>query len=184
MATEIAKAYVQIVPSFNGVAGEISKGFDGAMSSSGTAQSVGSKIGGAFTKGLGVALTAVGTAVAGATAAIGALASQSLNAYADFEQLSGGIETLFGEAVAPTMMESAQDAFRTVGMSANEYMETVTGFSASLISSLGGDTVKAAEYADRALTDMSDNANKMGTDLESIKNAYGGFAKQNYTMLD
>ena len=111
------------------------------------------------------------------------ISKQCIQAYADFEQLVGGVETLFGNA-SDTIRQNAAQAFSTVGMSANEYMETVTGFSASLIQSLDGDTAAAAKKADRAITDMSDNANKMGSDIASIQNAYQGFAKQNYTMLD
>lgn len=154
-----------------------------------------------------------GLAVAGAAAAtaVTALVSKSVGAFADYEQLTGGVETLFGAggrsveeyaqsvgksvsdiqgkydslmSAQNAVLENANKAYMTAGMSANEYMDTVTGFSASLISSLGGDTNKAADYANLALVDMSDNANKMGTDMESIKNAYQGFAKQNYTMLD
>lgn len=129
--------------------------------------------------------------VAGVTASIAAafgaaavaITKQAVDAYADYEQLIGGVETLFGDA-ADKVVGYAEDAFYTVGISANEYMETVTSFSASLISSLAGDTARAAAVADMALTDMADNANKMGTPLESIKSAYQGFAKQNYTMLD
>lgn len=106
-----------------------------------------------------------------------------VTAYADFEQLEGGVNKLFGTD-AMTVIKNAQNAFKTAGMSANEYMETVTNFSASLISSLGGDTAEAARMADRAIQDMSDNANTFGTDIKSIQNAYQGFAKQNYTMLD
>ena len=116
------------------------------------------------------------------TAAV-AITKQAVDAYADYEQLIGGVETLFKDA-ADKVAGYAEDAFYTVGISANEYMETVTSFSASLISSLAGDTAKAADVANMALTDMADNANKMGTPLESIKTAYQGFAKQNYTMLD
>ena len=107
----------------------------------------------------------------------------ALDSYADYEQLIGGVETLFKDS-APIVEKYANDAYKTAGMSANEYMETVTSFSASLISSLDGDTAKAGEIANRAITDMSDNANKMGTDIGMIQNAYQGFAKQNYTMLD
>ncbi|MBQ2336060.1 MAG: phage tail protein, partial [Victivallales bacterium] len=106
-----------------------------------------------------------------------------VSSYADYEQLTGGVETLF-KGSSKTVMQYANEAYKAAGMSANEYMETVTGFSASLISSLGGDTEKAAQYANRAIVDMSDNANKMGTDMQSIQNAYQGFAKQNYNMLD
>lgn len=126
------------------------------------------------------AFAGISTAVG---AAAGALIKFSTDAYGDFEQLKGGVETLFKES-ADTVMKYADDAYKTAGLSANKYMETVTSFSASLLQSLGGDTAKAAEYADQALTDMSDNANKMGTDMSMIQNAYQGFAKQNYTMLD
>lgn len=107
----------------------------------------------------------------------------SVKGYSDYEQLAGGVETLFKKS-SQSVINNASRAYQTAGMSANEYMETVTGFSASLLQSLGGDTQKAAEKADTAIRDMSDNANKMGTDIESIQNAYQGFAKQNYTMLD
>lgn len=166
-------------------------------------------------KGIGSSAIKVGKglAVAGAAAAtaVTALVSKSVGAFADYEQLTGGVETLFGAggrsveeyaqsvgksvsdiqgkydslmSAQNVVLENANKAYMTAGMSANEYMDTVSGFSASLISSLGGDTNKAADYANSALVDMSDNANKMGTDMESIKNAYQGFAKQNYTMLD
>ena len=118
-----------------------------------------------------------------AGSAIGALATSATKAYADYQQLSGGIETIFGSS-SKTIMKYAQDAYKTAGMSANKYMETATSFSASLLQGLGGDTAKAAEYANKAILDMGDNANKMGTSIESIQYAYQGFAKQNYTMLD
>ena len=121
----------------------------------------------------------VGAAIDGAKA----IGKATVGNYADYEQLTGGIETLFGDAY-DTVMANAKKAFKTTGQSANGYMENVTGFSASLIQGLGGDTAKAAEVADMAMTDMADNANKMGTSVESIQNAYQGFAKQNYTMLD
>ena len=126
----------------------------------------------------------IGTAAVGAAAAgITALTTAAVNNYAEYEQLVGGIETLF-KSSADKVQEYAANAYKTVGMSANEYMSTVTSFSASLLQSLGGDTDKAAEYANQALTDMSDNANKLGTDMSLIQNAYQGFAKSNYTMLD
>ena len=126
----------------------------------------------------------IGTAAVGAAAAgITALTTAAVNNYAEYEQLVGGVETLF-KGSADKVQEYAANAYKTAGMSANEYMSTVTSFSASLLQSLGGDTDKAAEYANQALTDMSDNANKMGTSMEMIQNAYQGFAKQNYTMLD
>lgn len=111
------------------------------------------------------------------------LGKQAIAGFAEYEQLTGGVETLF-KTSADTVNQYAQQAYKTAGMSANEYMSTVTGFSASLIQSVGGNTKIAAEYANRAITDMADNANKMGTDLKMIQNAYQGFAKQNYTMLD
>lgn len=122
-------------------------------------------------------------AVTAAAAGVAALTKMSVEGYAEYEQLVGGVETLFRRS-AGTVQGYAEEAYITTGLSANKYMETVTGFSASLIQSLGGDTEKAAEYAHTAMVDMSDNANKMGTSMEMIQNAYQGFAKQNYTMLD
>lgn len=145
-----------------------------------------SKISSAFGK-IGNAAVKVGkvmaTGLAVGTVAITALGKQALDSYADFEQLVGGVETLFKES-AGIVQEYADNAYKTAGMSANEYMETVTSFSASLLQSLDGDTAEAAEKANQAIIDMSDNANKMGSSMESIQNAYQGFAKQNYTMLD
>ena len=109
---------------------------------------------------------------------------QAIDGYAEFEQLEGGVKKIFGDDMAQTVIDNANKAFSTAGMSANEYMETVTGFSSSLIQSLDGDTTKATEIADRAIRDMSDNANTFGTSMESIQFAYQGFAKGNYTMLD
>lgn len=117
-------------------------------------------------------------------AAVVNVGKQALDGYADFEQLEGGVKKLFGDDAAKTVAKNASNAFTSAGMSANEYMETVTGFSASLISGLNGDTAKAAQIADTAIRDMSDNANTFGTDISSIQYAYQGFAKQNYTMLD
>ena len=132
---------------------------------------------------LGKVALGVGAAAAAAGVAAVKLTKEVIAAYGQYEQLVGGVETLF-KGAADSVMGFAENAFKTAGMSANEYMETVTGFSASLIQSLGGDTEKAALVADQAITDMADNANKMGTSMESIQNAYQGFAKQNYTMLD
>ena len=126
---------------------------------------------------------ALGAVAVAAGAAAVKLGKEVIAAYADYEQLVGGVDTLFKDS-SQEIQRYAANAYKTAGLSANEYMETVTGFSASLIQSLGGDTEKAAKYADMAITDMSDNANKMGTDMSSIQNAYQGFAKQNYTMLD
>ena len=127
-------------------------------------------------KGLGKVISSVGSAFI-------SVGKQAVQSYAQYEQLVGGVDTLFGESSAK-VQEYANNAYKTSGMSANQYMETVTSFSASLISSLNGDTAEASEVANRAIIDMSDNANKMGTDISSIQNAYQGFAKQNYTMLD
>lgn len=130
-----------------------------------------------------ISLKAAGlVAAAGATATL-AIGKMALSAFAEYEQLVGGVDTLFKNS-SQKVQEYAAVAFKTAGLSANEYMQTVTGFSASLLQSLGGDTEKAADYANTAIIDMADNANKMGSSMESIQNAYQGFAKQNYTMLD
>lgn len=123
------------------------------------------------------------TAVSAVTTAIAGISIASINSYADLEQNIGGVETLFKDS-ADELIKNAEKAYKTAGLSANAYMETATSFSASLLQSLGGDTKKAVNYADQAIIDMSDNANKMGTSMEAIQNAYQGFAKQNYTMLD
>lgn len=138
-----------------------------------------SKLGGTL-KTVGVAM---GACVAAAAAAAVSLGKAVVEAYGEYEQLVGGIDTLFKDSSA-SLQEYANNAYKTAGMSANDYMSTVTSFSASLISSLGGDTEATVKYADMAITDMADNANKMGTDIGLIQNAYQGFAKQNYTMLD
>ena len=142
-------------------------------------ETIGSKLKG----GLVTAAKVGAAAVAAAGTAIVAIGKQAIEQYAEYEQLVGGVETLF-KTSSDKVMEYAENAYKTAGLSANEYMNTVTSFSASLLQSLGGDTEAAAEYADMAITDMADNANKMGTSMESIQNAYQGFAKQNYTMLD
>ena len=142
-------------------------------------ETIGSKLKG----GLATAAKVGAAAVAGAGTAVVAIGKQAVEQYAEYEQLVGGVETLFKQS-ADTVMGYAENAYKTAGMSANEYMETVTSFSASLLQSLDGDTAAAAEKANLAITDMSDNANKMGTDMELIQNAYRGFAKSNYTMLD
>ena len=131
----------------------------------------------------GVAFKGVSVAIGAATTAVGGLVTASTNAYASYEQLVGGVDTLFKDS-SKKVQEYAANAYKTTGQSANDYMENVTGFSASLLQSLDNDTNKAAEVAHRAMVDMSDNANKMGTNIQSIQNAYQGFAKQNYTMLD
>lgn len=145
--------------------------------------SIVSQFGSALKSGLAVAAKAAAAATAAAAGAVIALTKSAVENYGEYEQLVGGVETLFKNS-AGTVEEYAKNAYQTAGLSANEYMETVTSFSASLLQSMGNDTEAAAEKADRAITDMSDNANKMGTDMQSIQNAYQGFAKQNYTMLD
>lgn len=138
-----------------------------------------SKLGGIAKKGLAV----TAGAIAGVTAAFGVMTKQSLDSVSSLEQNIGGVETLFKDS-AKTVIKNANNAFKTAGMSANEYMKNVTSFSASLLQSTSGNTQKAAKVADMAMIDMSDNANKMGTAMVDIQNAYQGFAKQNYTMLD
>lgn len=133
--------------------------------------------------GLTIAAKVGGAAIAAVGTGMVWLSKQAIDSYGDYEQLVGGVDTLFKESSA-TVQGYAQTAYKTAGLSANEYMETVTSFSASLLQSLGNNTAAAAEMADLAITDMSDNANKMGTDMTAIQNAYNGFAKQNYTMLD
>lgn len=137
----------------------------------------------ALKKGLATAAKVGTVAITAASGAVAALVKSSVDGFAEYEQLVGGVETLF-KGSADVVQKYAAEAYKTAGLSANEYMETVTSFSASLLQSLGGDTEAAAKYANTAITDMSDNANKMGASMESIQNAYQGFAKQNYTMLD
>lgn len=138
---------------------------------------------GKFKNGLATAAKVGAAAVGAAATGIAVLTKNALNNYAEYEQLVGGVDTLFKDSSAK-VQEYVANAYKTAGLSANEYMDTVTSFSASLLQSLGGDTEKAAQKADQAITDMADNANKMGTGMEMIQNAYQGFAKQNYTMLD
>lgn len=152
--------------------------FDTEINEKGFSASI-KKIGSIAKGGLAV----IGGSVAGVATTFGVMTKNALDSYASLEQNIGGIETLFKNS-SQKVIDSAKNAYKTAGLSANAYMETVTSFSASLLQSLGNDTEKAADYADRAITDMSDNANKMGTSMEMIQNAYQGFAKQNYTMLD
>ena len=147
------------------------------------AEKSGSSLATSLKSGLATAAKVGAAAVGAAATAIGTLTTAAVNNYAEYEQLVGGVETLFKNS-ADTVMGYAENAYKTAGLSANEYMETVTSFSASLLQSLDGDTKAAASAADMAITDMADNANKMGTSMEMIQNAYQGFAKQNYTMLD
>ena len=172
MATEIAQAYVQLIPSARGITGKIQSILDPEASAAG--QSAG--------QSLGSSLVSVMTKVI-AAAGIGKAFSAAISEGAALQQSLGGVETLFKDS-ADKVKGYANEAYKTTGLSANAYMENVTGFSASLLQSLGGDTNKAAETANMAMIDMSDNANKMGTSMGSIQLAYQGFAKQNYTMLD
>lgn len=172
MATELAQAYIQIIPSAKGIKGAIKNQIDPESTSAG--KSGGNMFASSFKK-------IVATAAIGAT--IAKVFKDSIGEGAQLQQSLGGVETLFKDS-ADTVKDYANQAYRTTGLSANAYMENVTGFSASLLQSMGGDTKKAAKVADMAMIDMADNANKMGTDMGSIQTAYQGFAKQNYTMLD
>lgn len=170
----IAQAYIQIMPSTSKFGSSIK----------GEMETEGQKAGGHFGSGFKTGLKVIGAATAAAAGVVSKVVIDSVREFSEYEQLVGGVQKLFGDMDFQEVIDNAGDAFRTAGMSANEYMETVTSFSASLISSLGGDTQAAVDYADMAIRDMSDNANVFGTDMESIQNAYQGFAKQNYTMLD
>lgn len=203
--TNIAKAYVEIVPSAKGIKGNLENLFGGE------AEDAGKSAGGKFSAAFGKVLQVGAAAVSAAAAGIGAVVKNAVSSYADYEQLVGGVETLFGtqgmsiqeyadsvgKAVSEVrneyaslqegqekVLSNASEAYKNAGMSANEYMETVTSFAAALTSSLGGQTDIAADVANQAINDMADNANKMGSSMESIQNAYQGFAKQNFTMLD
>ena len=167
---EVGEVKYKVVADNSGLDDQISK----------TESTFKSKFGGAV-KAVGVA---AGAALAAGATAVAGIVKQATEAYAEFEQLEGGVKKIFGEETQKVVMENAANAFKSAGLSANEYMDTVTGFSSSLIQSLNGDTAKAADIADRAIRDMSDNANTFGTSMESIQNAYMGFAKGNFTMLD
>ena len=206
---ELAKAYIQVVPTTKDFGQSLQKAIGN------DAEEAGKKAGNSLASGLksvvGTIAKVASEAIAAGTAAAAAVAKKALDEQANYEQLVGGVETLFGtsgksleeyaEAAGKSVeevrskyyelveaqeavTETALSAYKDVGLSANEYMETVTSFAASLNASLGGDTMAAAEYARIAVTDMADNANKMGSSMESIQDAYQGFAKQNYTMLD
>ncbi|MCF0128636.1 MAG: hypothetical protein HUJ70_08690 [Pseudobutyrivibrio sp.] len=182
---EVAKAYVTIIPSMQGAQSTIAKEMGDVVDKEG--EKAGKGFGSKLVSGAGSVVKAGATAIAAGTAAaaagVASVAKQSLEAYASYEQLSGGVETLFKDS-GSIVMNYANEAYKSAGMSANEYMNTVTSFSASMIASLGGDTAKAAEMSNMAITDMADNANKMGTPLESLQNAYAGFAKGQFNMLD
>lgn len=176
MATELGAAYVQIIPSAQGIKGMIQKAMGSEVASSGQ------EAGTSFMSGFKGAALKIAAAI-GIGAAIKTGITAALSEGASLQQSLGGIETLFKDN-ATQVIKYADEAYKTTGLSANAYMENVTGFSASLLQSLGGDTAKAAEVANMAMIDMADNSNKMGTSMESIQTAYQGFAKQNYTMLD
>lgn len=168
MATEIGKAYIQIVPTTKDIKGNIEKSFQGVGESAGNM--IGKKL-----------MSKIKTIIK--VAGIGKVIADSMKQGAELEQSIGGIETMFKNS-ASKVRQYAQEAYRTAGVSANDYMKNVTSFSASLLQSLGGDTEKAADVANMAMVDMSDNMNKFGSDMGSIQMAYQGFAKQNYTLLD
>lgn len=200
---ELGKAYVQIVPSAEGIKGSIKSVLGGEAESAGASggksfassfssmagkalKGAGGLLSGAVKAGLNVvggALKVTGAGIAAAATGISVLGKQAVSAYADFEQLSGGIETLYGKN-APAVMKAANNAFQSAGLSANDYMDTAIQSSAALIASLGGDTKKAASLMDLSITDMADNVNKMGTSMEAVQNAYRGFSRGNFTMLD
>lgn len=195
MATSVGSAYVSLMPSMDGFASKIGKEFGSQGNAAGKAFGDSMTVGidggakkssgiltglGTVAKGVATATVAGFTALTGAVTAIGGAA---LSAYADYEQLVGGVDTLFGSA-SQTLQGYAAEAYKTCGMSANQYMTQATSFAASLVSSCSGDVAKAADYANMAMGDMSDNVNKMGSDMTDVQNAYQGFAKQNYTMLD
>lgn len=173
----IATAYVQVKPSMEGVKGELTQQFDGEGAAAG--KSFGAGFSGALTAASGAAVAAVGAA----TTAVGALGAEAVKGYAEYEQLIGGVETLFGKD-AQTVIDNASVAFQGAGMSMNDYMETSIQSAAALINSLEGDTAQAAKLMDMSIVDMSDNVNKMGTSMEAVQNAYRGFSRGNFTMLD
>lgn len=195
MATSVGSACITLMPSMDGFAGKICGEFGSTGSKAGNAFGNtmtagidgGVKRSSGLLAGLGTVARGVGTvAAAGMTAltgAVTAIGGAALSAYADYEQLVGGVDTLFGSA-SGQLQAYAADAYKTCGMSANQYMTQATSFAASLVSSCGGDVAKAADYANMAMGDMSDNVNKMGSNMVDVQNAYQGFAKQNYTMLD
>lgn len=172
MATDLGQAYVQIIPSAKGISGEIAKVLDPEATRAG--ESAGKKTGSSFGRMFKKILVAAG---------IGKIIKDAITAGGDLEQSIGGIETLFKDS-ADKVIGYAEGAYKTAGVSANDYMQNVTSFSASLLQSMAGDTEGAADVAHTAMVDMADNANKMGTSMQDIQNAYQGFAKQNYTMLD
>lgn len=188
MATTLGTAYVQIVPSADGITGSIEKvlGAESDKAGKSAGGKISSAIGGALSGAGAVLKVGFGAAMAGVSAATGAVSvfgKQAIDSYANYEQLVGGVEKLYGDA-ADKIQQFADVAYKTSGMSANQYMETATSFSAALINSLGNDVDKAADMTDVAMRAISDNVNVFGSDFGSVQNAFQGFAKQNYTMLD
>ena len=184
--TKVGTAYVEVTPK---AASNFKSAIEKSMPSG---DKSGSKFGKGFSDGAKSTISAgavamgniMSSAIEKGVSGLGSVLSDAVNGFADFQQLSGGVEKLFGEDAAQTVMQNAQRAFETAGMSANQYMEQATSFSAALINSLGGDTQKAAEMTDVAMRAMSDNVNTFGSDMGDVQNAFQGFAKQNYTMLD
>lgn len=189
-APVVAKAYVAIIPTTRGAQEEISKGIIPAVTNATdeAGEEGGENLAGKISSALKSAATKVASAAkiaAGAgIQALGELTRAAYDAYSEYEQLSGGVEAIFGDSAANAVIANSQKAFRSVQMSSRDYLDTVTSFSATLIKSLNGDTETAAKVADTAITDMADNANKMGTSIESLRYAYAGFARGNFTMLD
>lgn len=181
MANEVARAYVLIVPSMEGARETISNELGAASESAGS--SAGSRAGSAFAGALGTAARVGAAAVSAVATGVGAITTQAVNAYSEFEQLTGGIETLYGEA-SDQMMQYAQEAAMATGQDMNSYMESAIATSAAMISAVEGDQARAAELTNMSMIDMADNANKLGTDMEAIQNAYRGFSRGNFTMLD
>lgn len=181
MPGQIAEAYVQIIPTTNGIASGIAKGLgdNGAIGG----KSFASRFIGAAGGIIKTFAKTTGAALAAGAGAVATLATSAIHSYADYEQLAGGVQKLFGDA-SGQMMTYAQNAYMSAGMSANQYMEQATSFAAALIQSYKGDTTKAAEQADTAMRAISDNFNTFGGDIANVQNAFQGFAKQNYTMLD
>lgn len=179
--TEIAKAYVQIVPTTKDMGRNLQEAMAPAADQAG--QSAGKGWSSGFASAAKTAVGAVATGITEAARAAATLTKSAVDSYADYEQFVGGIETLFGDS-AGQVVKDASDAFKTAGMSANDYMSTAIQSAAAMINSLGGDTEKAAGMMNMSITDMSDNVNKMGTNMQSVQDAYRGFSRGNFTMLD
>lgn len=181
MAGQIAEAYVQIIPTTDGIASRIAKGLGDNGASGG--KTFASRFIGAAGGVIGTFAKVTGAALAAGAGAVATLTTSAVRGYADYEQLAGGVQKLFGDA-SDQMMTYAQNAYMSAGMSANQYMAQSTSFAAALIQSYGGDTARAASQADKAMRAISDNFNTFGGDIANVQNAFQGFAKQNYTMLD